>query len=520
MTQPDELVELRPHRNDGHPITSGRRFTAYTDVPKVGLPVTDAETLRRLMACDTADGIDNVVAPGIVEPKWKNDEMSRQVGATTTIVRMQLGGEVVDPEPKPLGLYSVNGLSFQSDGVRVWVDGKRGRVELHDSTNEEPIMWGTAGPWTLAQAVQHRNKLRRRERHTVLPTNLSTVMKSTRTREGTRSRTLPSWEPVFGTRTEGMMSDKRTMTTVSVRLSDATERRLHADGRQLRLWRSFEAGSPAELTELVMSTLQYMTPECALCAMGVAAKLFETGNRPTALTVAGLANLRGIPNERLGAKDKRRLGAFIDLLCNWELIIDDANGKELRGKLFTVQWEATSNGTRSGVLLNLNAYVFNELKERGHGYVIPRQLLHVSVKDEWVPKVGSYLADRFNLNYRDRAKGKDHRESCQSILQRSGVDVDIDENRRKEGLNATGSVRARMTRTLDALVPTGVLESWRVERKDNPADDVYQLVPGREFTQAVVDRRQPALTAKPKRRKRATTTLSDTSDKAPQGATG
>jgi hypothetical protein len=518
MTQPDELVELRPNRNDGHPITSGRRFTAFPSIE--GRVDIDEQTWHRIVACETANGIDNAIGPGIVTPKWKNDEPSRQVGSAAFIIRTQQGPGFDNLEPNSLGLYTVNGLSFQSDGIRVWVDGKRGRVELHDSSNEAPIMWGTEGPWTFAQAVLHRNKLRRRERHTVLPTNLSTMMKSTHTREGTRSRTVPSWEPVWGTRTEGTMSDKRRTTTVSVRLSSATNERLHADGRQLRLFHHFESGRPEELAEMVMSTLQYMTPECALCAMGVASKLFETGNRPTALTVAGLANLRGIPNERLGAKDKRRLGAFIDLLCNWELIIDDANGKELRGKLFQVQWEATSNGTRSGVLLNLNAYVFNELKERGHGYVIPRQLLHVSVKDEWVPKVGSYLADRFNLNYRDRAKGKDHRESCQSILQRSGVDVDIDENRRKEGLNATGSIRARMTRTLDALVPTGVLESWRVERKDNPADDVYQLVPGREFTQAVVDRRQPALTAKPKRRKRATTTLSDTSDKASQGATG
>ena len=481
-------------------ITADTRWTLWTN--HKGSPPVGPVELRDVLASCRSDGVDNVIGPFRVNQPWKDGEISRSEGSVA-IVRAQLGGDAEPSEPFPMGVHSFNGLSLQSDGVTVWLDSRAGRVLVHDSTDEEPLMRGKEGPFTLAQAVQHRNKLRRKARHTVVPEVTSKVMRTTLSNEGRKSERRPSWLVTAVDREEGQSIARRKVgTRVEVGLSDATERRLNRDGSQLQLWREFEVGEANDLAELAMSTIRHMTPECALCAMGVAAELFENGNRPTQVTMSSLAAIRGFTGDNRPRKrsDVERFKSFADLILNWRIVIRTADGRTAEGPLFTEQW-IVDDGTERTYRVTLNADVYDAMKGRGKGYVIPRQLLHMSVKDDWIPRLGVYLAERFNLNWVNRLhKGDPLAEKCAIIVERSGIVVDFEANRRKCALNGDGSVRRRMASALDELKRVGTVDDWMVNLKDDPRDDVYRIMPGRDYADAMNDRRRPALEGNVRRR--------------------
>lgn len=481
-------------------ITADTCWTLWTN-HKASPPVGPVE-LRDVLASCRSDGVDNVIGTFRVNPPWKDDEISRSEGSVA-IVRAQLGGDAEPSEPFSMGFHSFNGLSLQSDGTTVWLDSEAGRVLVHDSTDEVPLRRGKDGSFTFAQAVQYRNKLRRRARHTVVPGVTSKVMRTTLSNEGRKSERRPSWLVNAVDQYEGQSIARRKVgTRVEVGLSDATERRLNRDGSQLQLWREFEIGEANDLAELAMSTIRHMTPECALCAMGVAAELFENGNRPTQVTMSSLAAIRGFTGDNRPRKrsDVERFKSFADLILNWRIVIRTADGKTAEGPLFTEQW-TVDDGTERTYRVTLNADVYEAMKGRGHGFVIPRQLLQVSVKDDWTPRLGVYLAERFNLNWVARLhEGNPLSEKCATIVERSGIVVDFEANRRKCALNGDGSVRRRMASALDELKRVGTVDDWMVNLKDDPRDDVYRIMPGRDYADAMNDRRLPALEANVRRR--------------------
>jgi len=480
-------------------ITADTRWTLWTNV--AGSPPLGPPELRDVLRSCRSDGSDNVIGPWRVDPPWKDGERSRSEGSVAVFRANARVGLAEPSEPFSMGIYSINGLSLHSDGVTVWLDSRAGRVLVHDSTDEEPLMCGQEGPFTLAQAVQHRNKLRRRARHTVVPPGTSRIMKSTLSIDGRKSERRPSWLMTTVDQYEGQSIARRKVgTRVEVGLSDATERRLNRDGSQLQLWREFYVGGADDLAELAMSTIRHMTPECALCAMGVAAELFENGNRPTQVTMSSLAAIRGLAgdNRPRNKREVQRFEAYADLILNWRIVIRSADGKKAEGELFRSRWKLSdadgSDATYVGVTLNEDIY--EAMTGRGHGFVIPRQLLQVSVKDEWVPLLGMYLADRFNLNWINRLhKGEPLAAKCATIIERSGVRVDFEANRRKCALNGDGSVRQRMASALDELKRVGAVDDWTVTPKDDPRDDVYRIMPGRDYADAMNDRRFPALEA-------------------------
>ena len=499
-------------------INADTRWTMWTNV--AGSPLLGPPELPAVLRSCRSDGVDNVLGPFRVDPPWKDGELARSEGSVA-IGRAQLGGDAEPLEPFSMGLYSFNGLSLQSDGTTVWLDSRAGRVLVHDSTDEEPLMRGKEGPFTLAQAVQHRNKLRRKARHTVVPPAASKVMKGTLSTIGHRkSESRPSWLVTAVDQYEGQSIARRKVgTRVEVGLSDATERRLNRDGSQLQLWREFEVGEANDLAELAMSTIRHMTPECALCAMGVAAELFENGNRPTQVTMSSLAAIRGFTGDNRPRKrsDVERFEAFADLILNWRIVIRTADGKKAEGELFRSRWKLSdadgSEPTYVGVTLNEDIY--DAMKGRGQGFVIPRQLLQVSVKDDWTPRLGVYLAERFNLNWVNRLhKGDPLSEKCATIVERSGIVVDFEANRRKCALNGDGSVRHRMASTLDELKRVGTVDDWTRSLKDDPRDDVYRILPGRDYADAMNDRRRPALESKEANVRRR----NERARKAPSGA--
>lgn len=502
-------------------ITADTRWTLWTN--HKGSPPVGPVELRDVLASCRSDGVDNVIGPFRVNPPWKDGEISRSEGSVA-IVRAQLGGDAEPSEPFPMGVHSFNGLSLQSDGTTVWLDSRAGRVLVHDSTDEVPLMRGKEGPFTFAQAVQHRNKLRRRAMHTVVPRAASKVMKGTLSIDGRKSERRPSWLVTTVDQEVGQSIARRKVgTRVEVGLSDATERRLNRDGSQLQLWREFEVGEANDLAELAMSTIRHMTPECALCAMGVAAELFENGNRPTQVTMSTLAAIRGLAgdNRPRSKREVERFEAYADLILNWRIVIRTADGKKAEGELFRSRWKLSdadgSEPTYVGVTLNEDIY--DAMKGRGQGFVIPRQLLQVSVKDDWIPRLGVYLAERFNLNWVNRLhKGDPLAEKCATIIERSGILVDFEANRRKCALNGDGSVRHRMASALDDLKRVGTVDDWTRSLKDDPRDDVYRIMPGRDYADAMNDRRRPALESTEANVRRRNERARKKARKAPSGA--
>jgi hypothetical protein len=324
-------------------------------------------------------------------------------------------------------------------------------------------------------------------------------MRTTLSNEGRKSERRPSWLVAVKDQYQGQSIARRKVgTRVEVGLSDATERRLNKDGSQLQLWRDYEVGEANDLAELAMSTIRYMTPECALCATGVAAELFENGNRAVEVTTSSLAAIRGLTGENRPRKkaDVERFQSFAELILNWRIVIRTPEGKTAEGPLFTEQWVVIDGSERTH-RVTLNADVYDALMSRGKGFVIPKRLLQVSVKDDWTPRLGMYLADRFNHNWVNRLhKGVPLVEKCATIVERSGVLVDFEANRAKCGTTGVGSVRHRMASALDELKRVGTVDNWSVQLKPDPRDDAYRILPGREYADAMNDRRRPALEAK------------------------
>lgn len=502
-----------------------------------GVKPVPMSVLLRLGAC--SDGGPDSVACAI-EP---SEDLSTDpespppvVGGLNIIRSAQLGDD--GRRTVVAWFASVTGLTFRADAEdRVYVDGPEGPVVLHDGkawakrrgTPYRPTVWAREqkfdrGPVDLkspdhaelaqslrygykgagkskrydgyAAMVEARNARLLRPSHGIAPDAIGPLLGVTPMIGGFDKTHKVVGKP----RTELVgLETRRIGTTYEVSMSDAWANRAHGErpgSKQAVLRYDSPVIATADTIDLAaMQVLKGHDTETLLVIVGLLMTAYDTNNRPQRIGASDLASIRGVELNR-SSKTKRAYGEMSQLLRDVEFRVRpmsaSAEGAEAMLPLFVKQGTIRTRGGKELPMVTVNAMLFDTMWTRGHGILLERRLLEVNLRtDEWAARIGMALSWQWAMGWRMNgyAEGKRLRRSMRQLLLDAGIGYDFDTEQRKRG---PASMRQKLAKELDALVRLRLgLQSWkRVKEAATPSDDMYELVPAAQLSDALSTHRR------------------------------